>query len=153
MRIVPVAIDEGIRLASNLEDANVLRSIADAADVVILKPIPLGGVSQVLRLAEQLQRPVVVSSSMDTSVGLAAGIAAAAALPELDHACGLGTGALLAEDVCAVTALPVEGVLVPGRPVVDGALLEKRTLTADDPRRDFWFARLSEAAAALGITH
>ena len=151
MRIAPVAIDEGIRLAENLGDSATLRAITDAADVVILKPIPLGGVWQVLALAERLQRPVVVSGSMDTTVGLAAGVAAAAALPELTHACGLGTGALLAEDVCAWTAVPTSGALSPGRPVVDAQLLRQRSIPASDPRHGYWFERLGAAAAALGI--
>ena len=149
--IAPVAIDEGIRLAADLDDADVLREISAAADVVILKPIPLGGVSRLLQLAERLQRPAVVSSSMDTSVGLAAGIAAAAALPQLQHACGLGTGALLAKDVCVETTVPVEGALDLTRPIVDEELLEQRRLHADDPRHDFWLTRLAAAAAALGI--
>jgi O-succinylbenzoate synthase len=149
--IAPIAIDEGIRLARDLRDEVTLAQIRAAADVVILKPIPLGGVSELLRLATALDRPAVVSGSMDTSVGLAAGVAAAAALPELSHACGLGTGALLAEDVCASTTLPVGGRIAVSRIDADAQLVEQHAIGVDNPRRAFWFARLTQAATVLGI--
>ena len=72
---------------------------AGAADIVMLKVQPLGGVRAAMRVAEACGLPVVVSSAVDTSVGLAAGVALAAALPELPYACGLGTMSLLAGDV------------------------------------------------------
>ncbi|WP_394326772.1 o-succinylbenzoate synthase, partial [Thermobifida halotolerans] len=84
---VPVAADESIRRA---EDPLRVRD-AEAADVVVLKVQPLGGVRAALRLAEACGLPVVVSSAVETSVGLAAGVALAAALPELPYACGLAT--------------------------------------------------------------
>jgi o-succinylbenzoate synthase len=110
---VPVAADESIRRA---EDPLMVRA-AGAADIVVLKAQPLGGVRSALRVAEQCGLPVVVSSAVDTSVGLAAGIALAAALPALEHACGLGTMSLLAGDVTADPLTPVAGS-VPVRPAV-----------------------------------
>ena len=90
-----MAADESIRRA---EDP--YRVVAlDAADVAVLKVAPLGGVRAALEVAERIGLPVVVSSAVETSVGLAAGVALAAALPELPYACGLGTLALLADDV------------------------------------------------------
>ncbi len=83
---VPLAADESIRRA---EDPLGVRA-AGAADIVVLKVQPLGGVAAALRVAEACGLPVVVSSAVDTSVGLAAGVALAAALPELPYACGLG---------------------------------------------------------------
>lgn len=103
---VPVAADESIRRAE--DPLAVVR--AQAADVVVLKVQPLGGVRACLRLAEQVGLPVVVSSALETSVGLAAGLALAAALPELDHACGLATAHLLADDV-APSLLPRDGAI------------------------------------------
>ena len=97
---VPVAADESIRRA---EDPLRVRA-AGAADIVVLKVQPLGGVRAALRVAEACGLPVVVSSAVDTSVGLAAGVALAAALPELPYACGLGTMSLLAGDVTAEPA-------------------------------------------------
>ena len=67
----------------------------DAADIAVLKVQPLGGVAACLRIAEQIGLPVVVSSALETSVGIAAGVALAAALPELPYACGLATLQLL----------------------------------------------------------
>src|SRR5690606_24242366 len=92
---VPIAADESIRRA---EDPLKVRA-AGAADVAVLKVQPLGGVTASLRVAEACGLPVVVSSAVETSVGLAAGVALAAALPELPYACGLGTLSLLEGDV------------------------------------------------------
>ncbi|TQN31812.1 O-succinylbenzoate synthase [Haloactinospora alba] len=112
---VPVAADESIRRA---EDPMRVRS-AGAADIVVLKAQPLGGVRSALRVAEACGLPVVVSSAVETSVGLAAGAALAAALPELPYACGLATMQLLSADVCAEPLSPVGGRLPVRRPEVD----------------------------------
>ncbi|WP_304455332.1 o-succinylbenzoate synthase [Nocardiopsis sp. YSL2] len=104
---VPVAADESIRKA---EDP--LRvSAAGAADIVVLKVQPLGGVRAALRVAEACGLPVVVSSAVESSVGLAAGVALAAALPDLPYACGLATAQMLTADVTADPLLPREGFL------------------------------------------
>ena len=94
---VPLAADESIRRA---EDPLAVRA-AGAADIVVLKAQPLGGVRAALAVAEACGLPVVVSSAVETSVGLAAGLALAAALPELRYACGLATMSLLTGDVTA----------------------------------------------------
>src|SRR5436305_152747 len=115
----PVAADESIRRA---EDPLRVRA-AGAADIVMLKVQPLGGVRAALAVAEACGLPVVVSSAVDTSVGLAAGVALAAALPDLPYACGLGTMSLLAGDVTAGPLRPEAGSLPVRRPGVDpGAL-------------------------------
>ena len=88
---VPIAADESIRRAA---DPYRVRDL-EAADIAVLKVQPLGGVRACLRIAEDIGMPVVVSSALETSLGLAAGVALAAALPELDHACGLATRSLL----------------------------------------------------------
>jgi len=92
---VPIAADESIRRA---EDPYRVRDL-EAADVAVLKVQPLGGVRACLRIAEDIGLPVVVSSALETSLGLAAGVALAAALPTLEHACGLATRSLLTADV------------------------------------------------------
>lgn len=109
---VPVAADESIRKA---EDPLRVRA-AEAADVVVLKVQPLGGVRPALEVAEACGLPVVVSSAVETSVGIAAGVALAAALPELPYACGLATVQMLTGDVTDDPLLPVDGAL-PVRPV------------------------------------
>ena len=118
---VPLAADECIR---SLEDARRLAAL-DAADAVVLKVQPLGGVWPAVAVAEAARVPAIVTSMYETSVGLAAGLALAACLPELPYACGLGTGALLAADVVADPLVPVDGMLTVRRPVPDAALLER----------------------------
>jgi O-succinylbenzoate synthase len=118
---VPVAADECVR---GIADALRLHRLA-AADVVVLKVQPLGGVAGALAVAEAAGVPALVTSMYETSVGLAAGLALAAALPELLYACGLGTGSLLGADVVSDPLLPVDGVLEVRRPVPDPTLLSR----------------------------
>jgi o-succinylbenzoate synthase len=110
---VPIAADECIR---TIDDARALRA-RGAADVIVLKQQPLGGVRAALTVAEEADVPAVVSSMMETSVGLAAGVALALALPELPYACGLATLDHLAGDVVRPPLAPSRGVLR-ARPVV-----------------------------------
>ena len=138
---VPVAADESIRRAA---DPYRVRDL-EAADVAVLKVQPLGGVRACLRIAEDIGLPVVVSSALETSVGIAAGVALAAALPELPHACGLATVALLTDDLAVEPLLPVDGALPVGRPTVDPAALD-RLVPAPD-RVAHWEARLAEVRA------
>ncbi|NPD05019.1 o-succinylbenzoate synthase [Nocardioides sp. zg-1308] len=134
---VPVAADESIRRA---EDPYRVRDL-EAADIAVLKVQPLGGVRACLRIAEDIGMPVVVSSAVESSVGIAAGVALAAALPELHHACGLATVQLLTDDVALAPMLPVDGVLRVGRPEVDEAALAR--LAAPDDRAAHWRDRLA----------
>ncbi|QNN51267.1 o-succinylbenzoate synthase [Nocardioides mesophilus] len=144
---VPVAADESIRRA---EDPYRVRDL-EAADVAVLKVQPLGGVRACLRIAEDIGLPVVVSSALETSVGIAAGVALAAALPELPFACGLATVQLLTDDVAVRPLLPVDGALPVGAPAVDPAALAR--LAAAPERQAHWRARLAEVearASAMG---
>jgi O-succinylbenzoate synthase len=118
---VPLAADESVR---SVDDARALARMA-AADAVVVKVQPLGGVAAAMDVAEAAGVPAVVSSLYETSVGVAAGLALAAALPELPYACGLGTAALLAGDVVAEPLVPVGGELVVRRPVPASDLLAR----------------------------
>jgi O-succinylbenzoate synthase len=118
---VPLAADECVR---TLDDARALRA-ADAADVIVLKQQPLGGVRAALQVAEAAGVPAVVTSMMETSVGLAAGLALAAALPELPYACGLATLGALAGDVTRTPLAPVDGVLLVRVVEPDAALIAR----------------------------
>jgi O-succinylbenzoate synthase len=118
---VPVAADECVR---DLGDARRLARLG-AADALVVKVQPLGGVSAALAIADTAGVPVIVSSMYETSVGLAAGLALAAALDVLPYACGLGTAALFQEDVVADPLVPVEGVLAVRRPAPDPARLAR----------------------------
>jgi len=138
---VPIAADESIRRA---EDPFRVRDL-EAADIAVLKVQPLGGVHACLAIAEQIGLPVVVSSALETSVGIAAGVALAAALPDLPHACGLATVQLLTDDVTEASLLPVDGALPVRRPVVDTERLER--LAAAPERLRHWEARLADVRA------
>jgi O-succinylbenzoate synthase len=136
---VPLAVDESVRRA---EDPVRVAGL-EAADIVVLKVQPIGGVRRCLEVAEACGLPVVVSSAVETSVGIAAGVALAAALPDLPYACGLGTVSLLAADVTAEPLLPVDGFLSVRAVAPDPSLVH----TADDVRAH-WLARMQAAADA-----
>lgn len=140
---VPIAADESIRRA-----ADPFRVVElEAADIAVLKVAPLGGVHACLRIAEQIGLPVVVSSAVDTSIGLAAGLALAAALPELPYACGLATTSLLDGDVVASPLVPTDGFLPVGRQPFDLDAYE--SVAADGETDARWQARLSAVRAVL----
>lgn len=136
---VRLAADESVRTAADPMHVAGL----DAADIVVLKVQPLGGVQRCLDVAEACGLPVVVSSAVETSVGIAAGIALAAALPELPFACGLGTVSLLAADVAAQPLLPVDGMLPVRRVEPDLALVH-----ASDAVRAGWLDRMRDTDRA-----
>ena len=140
---VRIAADEAIRRAADPLKVDV----SQAADVAVIKCTPLGGVRRALRVAEAVGLPVVVSSALETSVGLAAQLALAGALPELDFACGLGTLSLLTGDVVIDSFRPVDGYLpVPTKPPTpDPELLERYEMTGD--RLTWWQDRLARVLA------
>ncbi|MGI8868492.1 MAG: o-succinylbenzoate synthase [Mycobacteriales bacterium] len=141
---VPIAADESIRRA---EDP--LRVVAaEAADVIVVKVAPLGGVRRAAEIVAACGLPAVVSSAVDTAVGLAAGVALAAALDELPYACGLGTGRLLESDIAEPPLLPDAGACLPVRRVApDPDLLAVHA--ASPERRAWWLARVVACADYL----
>jgi O-succinylbenzoate synthase len=140
---VLVAADESIRKAE--DPVRVARE--EAADLIVVKVAPLGGVSRALEVVRECGLPAVVSSALDTSVGMAAGVALAAALPDLPFACGLGTVALLEGDVARVPLLPRAGVLPVGRVAADESLLTRWAAPAD--RVAWWTERVRDCWSAL----
>ena len=134
---VDVAADESIRKA---EDPLRVRDL-EAADVVVVKVAPLGGVRAALDVVAACGLPAVVSSALETSVGISAGVALAAALPSLDYACGLGTVALLAGDVAAPSLLPSSGSLTVGRVAPAPELVDR--WEPDGDRVTWWRARVA----------
>lgn len=142
---VPIAVDETIRTAT---DPRAVR-IREFADVAVLKPAPLGGVAATLDIARGLDVPVVVSGSLDSSVGLDTAVWAAAALPQLDLACGLGTGALLADDV-ARPRLPEGGMLAVVRTSPDPSRLRAARERLSPDRAAWWRQRIADAWAVKG---
>jgi O-succinylbenzoate synthase len=108
---IPIACEMAVR---SVDDIHELRRL-DAADVLVLKPQRLGGIRASLHAAELARIPVIVSSALETSVGLATCLAVAAALPEIPYAHGVGTALLLTEDVTADPLIPDQGWLTPRR--------------------------------------
>ena len=139
---VLVAADESVRKA----DDPVRVARLGAADIVVLKAAPLGGVARALQVARDCGLPIVVSSALDTSVGIAAGLALAAALPALPYACGLATTGLMTSDVAALPV--VDGALPVGAVVPDPARLAE--LAAPPDRVRWWHDRLRRCAEQSG---
>ena len=140
---VKVAADESIRKAE--DPGRVAR--AGAADVVVVKVSPLGGVRRALEVSAECGLPTVVSSALDSSVGMAAGVALAAALPELPYACGLGTVELLAADVAHDRLVPSGGSVPVGPVRADDDLLEAAVAAPD--RVAWWRVRVARCHAYL----
>ncbi|NLJ55174.1 MAG: o-succinylbenzoate synthase [Intrasporangiaceae bacterium] len=140
---VRIAADESIRKA---DDPLRVRDL-EAADVIVVKVAPLGGVRAALRIVEECGLPAVVSSALDTSVGISGGVALAAALPELSFACGLGTVALLDGDVVENSLLPEHGQLPVRTVTADPNLLDRFAVSSD--RHDWWAERVRLSAAYL----
>lgn len=131
-----IAGDEVVRKA--VDPMNV--DLRDAIDVLLLKVAPLGGIKRSMEIADHHGKPVVVSSALDSAVGISYGLRLAAALPEMNYACGLGTGQLLSADVAT---LPIIGGMMSVESVVpDLRQMEKYSISPD--RIDWWRARVSE---------
>ncbi|REE03961.1 o-succinylbenzoate synthase [Citricoccus nitrophenolicus] len=150
---VRIAADESVR--KETDPLAVAR--AGAADLVVVKVQPLGGVRRALGIVGAAGLDAVVSSALDTSVGIAAGVALAASLPALPYACGLGTVALFTEDVAIRPWIPDGGRLASSssgasraRPVPDPAALAR--LRADEDRQQWWRQRLMQAHGVLSAT-
>ena len=142
---VPIAADEAIR--RDHADPALVR---DAVDIAVIKVQPSGGVTAALSLAEELGLPVVVSSALETSVGLAAGVRLAAALPDLPFACGLGTGLLLADDVVERSLVPERGLL--DVPDASSEVLRRAIPSPSAEAVDGLLARLERALNARRVT-
>ena len=142
---VRIAADESVRKA----DDPLAVARAGAADVLIVKAQPLGGVRRALAIVESAGLPVVVSSALDTSAGIAMGLQLAAALPDdlLAGACGLGTVALLDGDVTAAPLVPEHGSIPVRRPVLDPSRLERYRAAPD--RVEWWHDRLIRTYALV----
>ena len=133
---VPIAADESIRKAE--DPLAVARAVA--AEVLVLKAQPLGGISTIVELSESVSLPIVLSSALESSVGIAMGLYAAAAVKELNFDCGLGTASLLVADVTTEPLVPVAGQIAVQRPVVSPELVER--FAADPDTTSWWLERL-----------
>jgi len=112
--------------------------LSDAVDILMLKVAPLGGITRSLEIAQHHKLPVVVSSALESAVGISYGLKLASALPSLNFACGLGTGSLLAVDV---DQLPIKDGMIEVTDVrPDISVLNK--LAASNERLNWWKNRI-----------
>lgn len=140
---VLIAADESVR--KETDPLRVARE--DAADLIVVKVAPLGGVRRALKIVAAAGLPAVVSSALDTSVGIRAGVALAASLPELPYACGLGTLSLMAGDVAEEPMVPDGGALAVRDVLVDEDMLERHAAAPE--RRQWWLDRLERVYGRL----
>lgn len=144
---VKIAADESIR---KVDDPMKVVELG-AADLAIVKVAPLGGVAAALEIAAETGLDMVVSSALDTSPGMAAGVALAAALPKLEHACGLGTINLLDGDVVSAPLVPINGDIsvdrLPAARAVAPELVQE--FAASEPRQQWWRERVANAYEVL----
>jgi O-succinylbenzoate synthase len=127
---IKIAVDESIRkfLGSDLT------KLKDVADIAVIKWAPSGGINSALELIKQISLPVVVSSALDSSVGISHGLALACAIPNLYGACGLATVALLEGDVTSNSLIASNGVIV-NRRVIPDRISEFKV---DNHRQKWW---------------
>jgi o-succinylbenzoate synthase len=127
---IKIAVDESIRkfLGSDLT------KLKDVADIAVIKWAPSGGINSALDLIKQISLPVVVSSALDSSVGISHGLALACAIPNLYGACGLATVALLEGDVTSDSLLASKGVIA-NRKVTPDRISEFKV---DNQRQKWW---------------
>ena len=140
-----IAADESVRRSSD----PLAVELAAAADLLVLKSAPLGGVNAALEVANATTLQVCASSAMQSSIGLAAELHFAACLPELNYDAGLGTGYLFGGDLSADRLIPENGIIELRRPKINTSALD--ILRAEDHRFDWWVARLERCSRILGL--
>ena len=140
-----IAADESVRKSSD----PLAVELAGAADILVLKSAPLGGIAKALEIAASSKLPIVSSSAMQSSIGLGAELHFAACLDTLEFDAGLGTMNLFAGDLVKDSLKPVDGVLEVRRAEVSLSALD--TLKAEDHRYDWWVARLERCGRLLGL--
>ena len=143
--IVKIAADESVRKSSD----PLAVELAGAADLLVLKSAPLGGVGNALEIANSSKLEICASSAMQSSIGLAAELHFAACLPNLNFDAGLGTGHLFGGDLSADRLIPVDGFIEVRRPEINTSALD--ILKAEDHRYDWWVARLERCSRILGL--
>jgi len=133
-----IAADEAIRKASDPFSVD----LAGAADVLMLKVQPLGGIARSLEIAAHHGLPVVVSSALESAIGIEFGLELAASLKELNYDCGLATGSLLASDVAQHKVIDGKITLGQLSPQLDG-------LDVSAERYEWWKNRIMRVGALL----
>jgi len=142
---VKIAADESVRKSSD----PLAVELAGAADLLVLKSAPLGGVRNALDISNSSKLEICASSAMQSSIGLAAELHFTACLPALNFDAGLGTGHLFGGDLSADRLIPVDGFIEVRRPEINTSALD--ILKAEDHRYDWWIARLERCSRILGL--
>ena len=134
---IKIAGDEVIRKAEDPFTIN----LQGAVDILMLKASPLGGITRAREIGAHHKLPMVVSSALDSAVGISYGLQLAASLPSLDYACGLATGQLLSADIAE---LPLKnGELAVHSVSPDADLLAKYAVPVE--RLTWWKERTKRA--------
>jgi len=142
---LPIAADESVRKA----DDPLAVARAGAADLLVIKAQPLGGVHRALELVAEAGLPVVVSSALETSVGISMGAALAATIPELTFDCGLATVGLFEYDVAVEPLIAIDGAIEVRRVEVNERAI--RDYAASRDRDNWWRARLERCYQLLPV--
>lgn len=138
-----VAADESIRKAQ--DPLEVIKR--GAADVLVLKVAPLGGIKPALEIAQSANLGIVVSSALESSIGIQAGLHFAASLENLEFDCGLGTSALFESDIVVSPLVPENGFIELREAEPSELLIQK--MRVSEERREFWLKRLERVLALL----
>jgi O-succinylbenzoate synthase len=138
-----IAADESIRKAQ--DPLRVAQE--NAADIAVIKVQPLGGIDKALKIAQESGLEIVVSSALESSIGIAQGLHLAGALPELNYDCGLATAALLAADVTSEPLLPINGAIEIREVEPSQELIEKYAVSED--RKHWWLDRIERCLKLL----
>lgn len=136
---IKIAIDENLRKGGDLNE------IVKVADLLIIKVAPLGGVSACLKLIDKVAIPIVISSALESSIGISAGVALATQLPmqsDTPLKFGLGTVALLVDDVVINPLLPLDGKIKVEQPEIDFAKI--KYFAASQERKKWWYQRIND---------
>lgn len=144
---IRIAVDEGLRLAKQIDPA----AIRNSADVLVVKSIPMGGVAQSLAAINAVDLPVVVSGSLDTSIGLASGLQLAASVSDLAGACGLGTGMLFEKELVSSPLVPRDGHIYVAKPIPDQGLLSEANEAVSLSEQKSWQERMIRSWYASAI--
>lgn len=140
---IKIAADESVRKVSD----PIAVAHAGAADILVLKAAPLGGITRSLQIAAEANLPAVISSALETSVGISMGAYLAACLPELNFDCGLGTASLLVDDITEQPLIAVDGKIDVRRVDVSQQKLELHAASAE--RTAWWLERLERCYKLL----
>ena len=135
---VKILADEVLRKASDPFEVN----LAGAVDYLMLKVQPLGGIKRARALAEHHKLPVVISSALESAVGINYGLTLAASFEEMRFDCGLGTGSLLAKDIAQLPIVDGEIEVSEFEPNFDG-------LDVATERFEWWNNRIMRCAELL----